>query len=261
MNLLERLILRHALRKPMPVRYSPSKGDNFYAVIVRFSEDERPNFRIERLERAGFVGTWTDQDGNCMPSCLPFKSMFDPSKLIIFGQYGLHRTQYNGLRDYATSMATFYPLRLAIREWISQRAYNFALRFRSNRLEILQAIVEKEIAERSQGEQDDVFDFRGFYRWFLFEEIYGWRVLGHPEAERQRIVFDLMVESLLSSNDLISSDRDRIQTGPNALVTISAAAESNRRHRDMIFQNAVIIILTAILALKAVIEMIQYALE
>lgn len=136
---------------------------------------------------------------------------------------------------------------------LRQFLFNLRTFQRARKISVLKFLVEHRIKQRANGR----FGVRpGIGLSDLMVELYGARVAEHRTYTAMYEQLKMVIDSLIATEDVIVID-DRILAEGRALETIAVFEEDNRRHRDSVFQNWILLALTAVLAITAVVQTIS----
>lgn len=166
------------------------------------------------------------------------------------------RTRYDGAVDYFWGLFTLLRYRVLLKEWWSQKRFNSRLRFRSDRIEVLKELVEVYLG----GVEEDPLNFLGdggISAWDLFQRIHGQRALGHPAFTSAFARFELILKSLVDSNDLSLNDNSSYRVEPQSLRTIAQFEVEQQRHNDQVKHNRRLVWLTAVIACAAIVALFK----
>ncbi|WP_421419712.1 hypothetical protein ACN9JF_07800 [Pseudoalteromonas lipolytica] len=227
MNYISRHILKILLNKPAPDRI-PRSGEKAQSVdcnVVYFrSPDKSWTLLCDEVFPKGVTGKyWADNDEFGRVS-IPFYLMGD-YELDITHFYGRYDLRYGSIAQYFwEGIVPVDKTKILIGKG-SQFLFNQKELVRSERIEVLKVILEKELDQR-QYEISSVA---------LTTLLYTEKWVFHPDKSRQLRYNDLLLRSLHESGDL-----ERTQHGfklsSKALVTIAQYEEDQKKHRENISQ-------------------------
>jgi len=250
--LWKKLVAR-ALRRPAPrfVHGSrPPEGQDFFAV---FFEDEAAsiNLLVTGISDDALYGLLWNGNEYADEIEVSIKGL-DLANVQVRHDYKSIWVQYRSLSSYLRGIITLRAWRLfgkyRLEVLLSIRSIKFAV----DRFDLLSLIIDHHLA----GQSGNIGDIQRVYdRYLTYINIYGKHAHKHKGHNREWAKFNLLVDSLIAENALIEAGTgSQFQIGPRALSLISDYATSNRRHRDAIFQNWSLIILTFVIAGAAVAE-------
>lgn len=258
-SILKRCAIRSALRKPTPQRFSLERENwpniNFFSVVLK-SEAEKPrDVLVLDMTRSSISGLrW---NGQRYEEEVELKiSELQNMTLEITHHFRQLRTRYDSAADYFWGKFTFLRYRVLLKEWWSQKRFNSRLRFRTDRIEVLKELVEVYL----RGVEGDPLNFLGdggISAWDLFQRIHGQRALDHPAFSSAFARFELILKSLVDSNDLSMDGDLRYQVKPQSLRTIAEFELEQQRHNDHVKHNRRLVWLTAVIACAAIVALIK----
>uniref|UniRef100_A6VZK6 Uncharacterized protein n=1 Tax=Marinomonas sp. (strain MWYL1) TaxID=400668 RepID=A6VZK6_MARMS len=227
MNFISKQILKYLLEKPAPARIprSGEKALNVDCNVVYFrSLDKRWTLLCDAVSDEGVTGSyWANgEEFGCVS--IPFCLMGD-YELDITHFYSRYDLRYGSIAQYfCKGILPVDKLKILIGKG-SQFLFNKKELVRSERIEVLKLILEKELDQR-QYEVSSVA---------LSTLLYTEKWVFHPDKSRQLRYNDLLLKSLHESGEL-----ERTQYGfklsSKALVTIAQYEEDQRKHRENISQ-------------------------
>lgn len=241
-----------ALRRPTPERFSLSpeneKNINFYTPKFRRVGEGPVDMIVNSVHDGSFVGKQWDGTKYQVDRALPSDELSSLS-LEITHHFRKIRIKYSGAFDFLRGELTLHAWRWTIKETILQKVFNLHLRFRSDRIDVLNELISMYLSEAEENELSLVFG-EGKSPWDIFSRIYGQRAFGQPSLTREMARFQLILDSLNSSGDL-ECNNSRYKVAAKALSTIAEFEEQERRHRDQVTHNKRILWLTVALVVAA----------
>lgn len=239
---LKKIAVRHALLKPAPQWVSSSDPKlDAKAVLASFQKDFRPEYRVIGLEPQGFSAVTVGQSDERYRCSIPYSRSTD-IKLKFRHWFRHTEAVYDTPLSYFWGVFSFEALRAEIRSTLRQASYNRSLKLREDRTDVLQAIVDEHLRRRSRSNAP-VFEEVRIDRLEVANLLYGAELWGHPKHTEILARLDLVIDSLIDSNDL-SSHQSRVTVNGKAVATIAARIEEDRRHRDQVNYNSAITRLT-----------------
>lgn len=239
--------IRRSLKKKAPRRMPYASKNDYYVCHVK-SADGR-EILVESIDDKKLSGKlWRNQEFSDEIE-VDLSDFLDWS-LDVTRFYGYVRVDYVGAGSFWIGESLFKPQRIWILEAITQRIYNAQFRFRDDRIEVLRKLAAIEIESAQQGNA------------FLHEpssksiiqiatSFFGQRYFAYPRRNEVDARFRLLIESLAASGDLEKTNKHEFRFQPQALATLAAYEQDERRHMDSVRLNRWLVILTAVLALTA----------
>jgi len=246
----KRQLISDILRRKPPDRYSLSDDPSDVNYLTFFVRDpgSRTDMMVERLHDEWVEGSQWDGSSYAHPIACALSAL-ESDCVEIRHAYGPLVYSYTGWKDYRLS-ASLYSIQ---RKYFSLRFQRFFgsrfIRFSEDRFEILRKIVETEI---KTGDAIGNILSEGYDTWDLYRRIYGQHVFEHPKTKAHLRRFELLVESLIHENAL-QRQSSKVAIGPNAMTLLSEYGLAKRRHRDSVWQNWILIVLTFVLIFATVI--------
>lgn len=245
--------LLRVLKKSPPQRYvRATDNDDYQGAFLNFPNDARSRFRIlsfdENSVSGQFIGSRSDEE----VSQISWDDLGD-FKLEVKHMYRNLTITYGSPAEYLWGEFSLHAKRHRFLFWFRTKAYIRQLKFRDDRISLLELISEHELKDRIAMSDEILFGYEGVSQFWLFEHVYGLGVSEHPNSNFERARFDMLVDSLVHSDELILAN-DKVKIGGNALQTLSTHVESDRRHRDVVSQNTVIILLTLVIAVSSAVS-------
>lgn len=247
LNSIERFILGRLLKKPAPERI-PRSGDDAkkvdcYVVYFR-SRDNSWTLLCHEVCHGGVTGMYWENNMEFGVISIPF---------YLLGEYELDITYFYGPYDlrYESIFQYFYEglipvdkIKILIGKG-HQFLFNKKELIRSERVEVLKLLLEKELDNNSHGYCTSAIN--------LSTLLYTARWVFHPDKSRQLRYNDLLLKSILLSGDLERCNNG-FKLSPQALVTISNYEEEQRKHRENVAQAKAMKWLTVGLMIVGVIQ-------
>lgn len=210
--------LKWGLKRKAPSKFSYSPETNYFSSVLA-NESISQEVLLTAIDRDSFSGLAFDGNRFNTEISYPIKDI-DSWKLEVVRFYGHNRITYSSLKDFLISELTFLPQRLYIKEWMSQRFYNFRTRFRHDRMEILRNMIESHLKD---AQKDNGLLFRGNTKSVvdLLSEVYGNRVYAHPNYEKESARFRLILDSLAETGELEKRDMHEFKLNASAVASLS----------------------------------------
>jgi hypothetical protein len=247
-------VLKRALKRNAPSRFSYSAETNFYVSVLK-NNDTDQEVLLSEIDEKEISGLAWSGDRFESPVAFPIEEL-DCWSFEVKRFYGYRQIKYTGLGDFLFSELTLLPQRLYLREWISQRLYNYRTRFRQDRIEVLKKLIDMHLAE-AKSNNGLLFTSSTKSVVALLGEVYGNRIYGHPNYEEESARFRLILESLSASGELEKTATHQFKLNASAVASISNFELEERRHRDSVKQNRLLFLVTVVMAVAAVVQAIS----
>lgn len=246
--------IRRALKRKAPSRFSYSSEVDYFVTILR-KEETGEEILVEALSDFNVTGlAWAGERFET-PIDLPIAEL-DIWSLRFTRFYGFFKIDYRNLFDFLRSEYTFHPQRMQLKEWLSQKAYNYRKRFRQDRIEVLRKLVAMHLAE---AQKNNGLLFTGSRKSIvgLLSDFYGNRIYGHPNYEEESARFRLILESLAETGEVKKHSMHEFQLSAAAVASISNYELEERRHRDSVRQSWLLLLVTIVMAVAAVVQAVS----
>jgi hypothetical protein len=249
---LKRLILIWLLKPLLEKKCPPdismfgeeAEKRNCYYIFL-LSNGER-NVVIEGIDSYGISGKQYDVNSFVKDTHITFES-FNAIDIEIVHHYRVSRVSYKGIFDffiYGKTRIQYLMIYVHILSYKCSRfIYNRKRLVTIQRLEILKALVDNHIEESGKG--IDLIE--------IMTKLYSIRWVEHPDSDSQENKLSLYLDSLVDSGELTKDRVDYFVT-PKAILTLEKYEEDERRHRNQIRLQIMMVILTALLAIMAMIQ-------
>lgn len=227
MNLVSRHILKSLLEKPAPDRI-PRSGEKASSVdcnVVYFrSLDKTWTLLCDEVSPLGVTGKYWVSNEECGRVSIPFYLLGD-HELDITHFYGRYDLRYGSLAQYFwEGIVPVDKAKILIGKG-SQFLFNRKELVRSERVEVLKLILEKELDQRQYETSSIALSSLLFTEKWVF----------HPDKTRQLRYNELLLKSLQESGDLAQTQHG-FRLSPQALATIAQYEEDQKKHRESIAQ-------------------------
>lgn len=220
-------------RAPDRIPMSHSLQSRNYFVAYLGDEGEMRRFVVTGKEDHGFSGLWfNDGQREGVEASVSNSSLSDFSIAIAFYLREIE-IRYQSPKEFLLYQALFVPWIQLWFERAKQFLFNKRRLVRTDRMGVLRIIIERSVFDSDY--HPDSFDImRLLYgnRWFL-----------HPEAINLEAYYRHVLNSLVYTNDL-SLRGNTYSLEPKALATLSCQEEEDRKHRDLMGQQNLVIWLT-----------------
>ena len=248
-----------AMRRPAPDRVPRSgpraEGVDCYSVDIRTLDGIHCDVLVRGVSKEYLTGTAWNGDRYADPVDLPF---------WILGDFEFSAKHYIGIYEASFSSVWKFVLQESIRwpyvevawEKLKQKIFDMRTPRRMQRIAVLKKLIEIRLDVR---ENNAFVQQQGYIQEFdLLREMYGIRIFGHPEFDALHRQNHMILESLVSTGDVIAdAPNRRYAAHGSALQTIARYEEDNRRYRSQIFLNRVVAVLIFFTALAAIVQVIE----
>ena len=250
-NWAKRFAVKRALRKPTPKRFSLDSENwpniDYYSVHLTKKENN-DLFAAREFNPPDISAIMWDGEKFEETVQIPLSEIqsYDIEITHFFRQV---RTKYTDAKDFLWGDLTLKPQRYIFGEWLAQRAYNQNTKFRHDRIAVLRELMALRLSRAS----DDfpwLFDDHYLEETELFRAIYGDRVFGHEQSDRELAQFHFLLESLVASGELEKSEK-KYRVSDNAIKSVAEYEEQERRHQDNVIHNNRLFWITVVLAVAA----------
>jgi hypothetical protein len=256
MTALKERLLRRALsqvlKRPCPDRVPRSgeegQGINCFTAYV-YAYDGEPYLVVDSLHDDFIRGRRWDGKSFSLEADERVRNLLDKEVGIIH-YYGLDKIEFTGAWDFLWHHYTgsFYIQIGARRTW--QSVSHFVFNKRSlpsqRRLRILRLLISSHLSGKTDGLTTS--DIK--------TEIYSTRWVDLPTPGSRKAELEFQLDSLLASGELEKVGSSYRAT-PKSLVTLDQIDEQERRHREALRLQLWIVILTFIIALAAMVQVLQ----
>ena len=245
--------IKTGLKRKAPRSFSFSSTTDFIVLFLKNSITDQ-EIILDKIDKNSFSGMVWNGERFDSPATFPIAEI-DIWSLKVKRFYGYNQIEYSSLSDFLFSEITFFPQRLYFREWVYQRIYNYRTRFRHDRIDILRRLIEMHLTEAKKnngilftGSPESVVG--------LLARFYSNRVYGHPNLEEISARFRLILESLAATGELEKSNIHEFKLTGLAISAISNYELEERRHRDSVKQNRLLLFVTIVMAIAAIFQSI-----
>jgi hypothetical protein len=253
MEKLGTYMIKQLLRPILAKKCPPSMGlfgeqaekANCYTLFLR-SEGKR-NIVIESIDGDTLYGKKHDEDGASTEMAITIDELESTGDIEILHVWRGYRISYKGLADfiiYGKTGIQYLKLgvhRILYKLW--RYIYNRKRLVTVGRLELLRILVDNHIEQG--GKEIGLID--------LMTRLYSIAWVEHPDADSQEGKLSLYLDSLVESGELSKNKADYFVTA-KAILTLQEFEEDERRHRNHVRLQVMMIILTGLLALFTIIQ-------
>lgn len=245
MNGIQRYILKKLLNKRAPERI-PRSGEEAQGVdcnVVYFrSLDKSWTLLCDEVCMRGVTGKYWVDNEDLGTVCIPFQLMGD-YELDITHFYGRYDLRYGSIAQYFwEGVIPVDKTRILIGKG-QQFLFNKKELVRSERVEVLKLILEKELDQRGYTTSSISLSTLLYTEKWVF----------HPDKTRQMRYNDLLLKSLHETGDLEKAEHG-FRLSSKALATIARYEEDQKKHRESIGQASAMKWLTLALIFVGVIQ-------
>jgi len=246
LNLLVlRTACRLAMRRPAPdviPRTLPrAAGIDFFSLTIN-CRDREWSILVDKVGPEGASERWLEGNAYSLPVSITWEAAVDAT--IDCSHYiGIYEFNYRTPAKLLVRETLRLPQIEIFQDRLQQRSFNGRPLVRRERLDILGLISDEALKDRT-------------YRVSsisLAAKLYSNRVFFHPERQQMLNYCALLLDSLVSSNDLILENHV-YRLSPQALHTMATNEQEDRRHRDMLAQQRAVKWLTFALIFVGLIQ-------
>lgn len=220
-------ILETALNRDSPNNI-PLTGDerlkerNYFSTRL-FSKNDNSRFLLKGYSSECVTGIfWEDDQPHGLEASLP-NNQIPNYYLKITQYYGAAEVRYTSYLGYVLGRYSFLATRVLLKKRFLQWCFNQKKLVKKERYELLDEIYEEAVLNRN-------FSTSNFS---LMIKAYGDLWVKHPGHEEVLNHYKLLLDSLVSSNDLNKFD-NTYSLNAHALATLAENEDSNRKHSDAI---------------------------
>lgn len=228
MNTIQILTLKHLLKKPTPSKI-PRSGIGAESVdcnvVYLRSQKQSWTLLLEKICHHGVTGKYWNNNEALGAVSIPFNLMGE-FEFDITHFYGPYDLRYHSINQYLLKgIVPINKAKILIGKG-QQFLFNKKELIRSERIEVLKIILEKELDEGGYETSSlSLSTLLHTEKWVF-----------HPDKTRQQRYYNLLLESLKDSGDLIKTTY-AFKLSSKALITISQFEEDQKKHRENIQQS------------------------
>lgn len=247
----KRYLLKKLIAKPPPERFNLDNPDNDYVTVDMPPTDDAVRIGVKSLQ--GDTATCWRWDANHDRTEVQMSA-----KDVLASELEM-RVYKGSLQCFTDRLWAAYSFS-CLRGWHAfmrrQRHYDTSLRQYRGRMEVLEAAVR--LRERSVMDgnyMDEEFSVEG-----LTKELYG------PLIQHSERAFDvhenvgIKLASFRGTGEISTNDEryvTRFTINPHAYATLADFAADERRHKESVRVQAILVLVTAVLTLVAILQLVQ----
>lgn len=235
---IARLAIRKALKRNAPDRI-PRTGEagrqaDFFSVLLSFPVTPPLEVLLDEINDSSIAGRAWNSD-RFESECVLRNELLERENVSFQRYYGLHDIEYRSAASLLFFELIRWPAIIALTERLTQFVFNLRTPVRSDRIQLLKALVDDCLTDAEMNHGFVRPQYRGASAARMIEVLYGRRMYSHPKFRRRHPEVQLMLESLIASGDAELVDGRYRATG-KAFWTI-LDLEEDRRHSDTVAQN------------------------
>ena len=246
---LVRYAVKIALRRPAPDSFPiidlKEMRSRYYYLVYFSSDQESWKFQACSIEKQEMTGRIWQNPGVSPPTdhTIPISSIPGLKVEIIFYYRELELNYSSSVRFLLSNIFICYFVLLV---WKRTRLYFYKQRelVRKDRIKVLELVLERTIKDHNHCAS-----------WYqIMREIYGPLWVHHSDSDALGQYYKLILKSLDETADLNGIEQDVYQLAPKALATLSNYEEDERRHRDHVKLQIILIIITGTLVVVGLLQ-------
>ena len=243
---LKRVALWFALRRKPPVRkdiFEDGPPNPNYFINYLRGKDGKRRFIVQDMDKDGVSGLWFEegkQEGEPRKlSNAELRQFMASFRQNYRGNWFEHKSPFWLL----ARLATFQPQRHRIWDKLAQGSFNRKPLVRADRMEVLRFFLDKTIKKPGYSVS----------QVSLMADMYSLRYLDHPDEKEAGEYYDLVLDSLVVSGDLIKNGA-AYSFHHKALATLHVYEQEEQRQREMTYQQRLLAYLTAALVFVGLLQ-------
>lgn len=257
-TLLLKWALRIALEKKAPARILLSgeegKKTDCYTVVVRGIDGCPFDVLVDGTTKNYIEGrTW--EEDRYQANFLAIYEMLGSVEFSGRHFYRGYSFEYNSPFKFLINTLLKIPQIIVLKNKFNQWIFNSKTPNRTDRIELLKKLIDIRINNNSV-ENIYVSHDEGLGVIDIMIEIYGNRIIRHPEYNKILRQNKLILESLVTSKDIEESRNFNITVTGKAFTTIATYEEENRRHDEQMQHNRYIKYLTVALVFVGFLQVV-----
>ncbi|KPD11142.1 hypothetical protein [Phaeobacter sp. 11ANDIMAR09] len=221
--------LKRCLKKLSPGRFAYDISNDFYTPILKNSNSGQ-SLLVDRISGCSIYGRLWKNDEFAEPDFIEICEL-ERWEIEVRRFYGGFQSNYHGSFQFWAYEALCLTEIAFFLDRLRQSYFNKRLKFRNDRIEVLQKFVAIHLREQ-HGEGPGTYTPQPRSIVDLEMDFFGSRIFSHPDNKEILAKFRLLVESLVLTGDLEKSNHIRFKLSPKAVVTLSEFALEERRHKD-----------------------------
>lgn len=225
--LIKILAINLAMRKPAPDSIPISNMERVrkrdYFVVTLGPENDRNKFLIRQLTDDGFSGLWFEGAGSRSTERNISYSELHNLNVLITHYFRTVEIRYYSPTEFVFKYLLGYQYTAYARAELGRYLFNLRSLDEKRRIHVLRVLLDSEI---NNNPVRSVLS--------LMSELYGVNWMQHRRHGQLYTYYEMMLESLIISGDVRRNANRTIEITPQAINTIDAFAEEERRHNGIV---------------------------
>jgi len=240
-GLVRKCVIGWALSRPAPSSIPTSRLDLMrgrnYGFVRLLDEEGHPRFISKNKGAGGVYGTLFDKEGGRQERFLTYADAVK-FQLEIIDYYGELEFHYRSAAHFL--LWRLLPLRPCLLMWerLAQWRARHRTLVRVQRIEILRILL-------------DLDQEKGISVPTIAQILHGKRVWFHPRINASLKYYELVLESFVESGEAEKIDNYYYSASSKAVATLAEFELQEERHRHLLGQQRMMIVLTMVLAVSA----------
>ncbi|WP_430256845.1 hypothetical protein [Neorhizobium sp. DAR64872/K0K18] len=244
---LKRLAIKYAMRKPAPDRIPLSDMERVrqrdYFVVTFGPEGDRQRFLVRQVLPEGFSGLWfLGETSNSEERTIP-NSDLDNYEVLITHYFGELEIRYSRASEFILKHFFRYEYLPYARERLGRYFFNRRTLDEKRRIHVLRMMLDSHLSDNPLRSVMDIMS-----------ELYGPRWSHHPQQLQLYRYYELMVNSFIEAAELTRTQQNGIEIAPQAINTLDAYNEEERRHGGTMSIQRWMLIVTAMVGIATAIQ-------
>lgn len=235
-----------ARRCPTVISRSGEKGEAVNCFSVAIDKNDDPYLLVEAYDKGIITASEWDGKKYSNRKTFPVEKVLDQN-LRITHYYGLAEIIYSSIYDFLFHRVTGWEYLKIHSYWSSRKLGQFAFNHKrlltKKRMEVLRLLIEDHLDRRH----------KGISSMELMTKLYSIKWVLHPRSNYQHQKVQLYLDSLVETGEVRKADSKYVVTG-KAISTLERFEEEENRHRQSACLQAFIVILTALIAVFALVQ-------
>jgi hypothetical protein len=242
----KRWALRYALLHKWPGKWDVIEqgAPPRYFVPDLINKEGQRKFIVQDMDESGVSGLWFETERDKKPAKRKLTNReLEDYRISFQEQLPRYSLKYTGWFGLLWGQLTLAPARRRFMERLAQGWYNAWPIARRGRLEVLRFFLDRTIQKR---------DYKSSYVG-LVADMFGNRYVAHPQEQETDTYYQLVLASLKASGDL-EDNQGTYSLSSQAIKTLAAYEEEERRHRDNVRIQVALAVLTFVLMIIAAVQ-------
>ncbi|MEX0915690.1 MAG: hypothetical protein WD397_08500 [Wenzhouxiangellaceae bacterium] len=233
-------------RCPSVISRSGEKGEEVNCFSVAIDKGDDPYLLVEAYDDGDITASEWDGKKYSKRTRIPVEDVLY-GDLRITHFYGLAEIIYSSIYDFTFHRVTGLEYIKIHAHWSSRKLGQFAFSYKRlltrKRMKLLRLLIEDHLDRRH----------KGIDSMELMTKLYSIKWVLHPRSSYQHEKVKLYLDSLAETGDVRKVNSTYIVTG-KAISTLERFEEEEKRHRQSTWLQALIVILTLLIALFAMLQ-------